>query len=657
MKFFFALLLMIAARLPAQNVEVYFNQRAEDYFLLGMRQYAQRDFKPALLSFQKSIGSYPMNHRITATMMMAAKTQYALKEYTTASALCDSIIVQFPTSLYLEDVFFTRGMCFYNQGNYVRTFAEMEHTFRIAQQRLNKEHSFKVIEHIAAEFFSVHQVDSAISASSNETIKNLLVVILAEKYFQNGNLDEATLCIERFNHTLSDQSLTFRIDRLKSRIEKGNLVRIGVLLPLLTSSSVETREKKIANEVLEGIQLAVSDYEDRTEPGQVSVELNIRDSEKDSAKIFSIISEWSDNSAIVAIIGPVFSNETIHAAKIAQEQSIPIISPTATDEGISSIGPFVFQANSTNGARGKTMAQYAVNVLGVKTIAVLGSAVQSSATQADSFIVEAKRLGADIIIDKRYKKGETDLRSSIRAIRVAASNLRPDYLVSLKGKMNVAEVTRKLVSLGIKFSYIDSMIATGGSVNLTPLFGDSAKKIADSLKLQTKKATLYVDSLNYPVTTIDLIYCPISNSNEIGVLTSQLTFYNIKAALLGSGDWNDANELDMNKRYTDGVIFGSDRWIEQHEQTKRIFSNYAQRYGKQISDNVMFGYDAMTMLIRQFNDSALSREQLADALTKVSDFTGMRNTISLTTDRVNSSLHILQYKNGAVSKLQTYSYH
>jgi hypothetical protein len=54
-----------------------------------------------------------------------------------------------------------------------------------------------------------------------------------------------------------------------------------------------------------------------------------------------------------------------------------IVSPTATDEGISSIGPYVFQANSTNGAKGKTMAQYAVNVIGAKSIAILGSASAS----------------------------------------------------------------------------------------------------------------------------------------------------------------------------------------------------------------------------------------------------------------------------------------
>ncbi|HAP36593.1 MAG TPA: hypothetical protein DCQ28_11880, partial [Bacteroidetes bacterium] len=243
-----------------------------------------------------------------------------------------------------------------------------------------------------------------------------------------------------------------------------------------------------------------------------------------------------------------------------------------------------------------------------------------------------------------------------RAIRDAAANLNPSYVVSLRGKLDAAEITRRLVSLGVRFSLIDSVIAKGSTLNLTPLFGDSARMIADQLKLPVKRVIPYLDSLQYPVSSIDVIFCPISNSHEIGVLSSQLTYYNINATVLGSGEWNDANELDINKRYTNGVIFGSDRWIERNEQTNRIFSKYAQRYSKTISDNVMFGYDVMSLIIHQFRDGVLTREQLAEALKTVTEFTGIRNTISLTKDRANSSLHILEYKNGAISKLQTYSY-
>jgi ABC-type branched-subunit amino acid transport system substrate-binding protein len=657
MKRLFFSLVFIASLLSAQDVEVYFNHSAEEYFLLGMRQYSQKEFKPALLSFQRSLFLYPGNHRTTASMIMAAKSDYALKNYSAAASMCDSILQLFPSSLYREDAYFTLGMCHYNQGEYWKTFEEMQRTYVIAQQRLNKEHSLKVIEHLAAEFFPEQEIDSLLVDSLHIEIKNLLRVILAERFFQGGRIDEAKQQISLFDPAAADQLLQFRINRVIARIDKGNLVRIGVLLPLQKENIAENREKKIVNEILEGIQLAVSDYEERTIPGQISLELDIQDSKKDSATIQSIITGWGEDNTIIGIVGPVFSAESMTAAVIAQERGIPIITPTASDEGISSIGPNVFQANSTNGAKGKTLAQYAVNILRAKTIAVLGSSLQSAATQADSFIAEAKRLGAAVLVDRRFRRNETDLRQHVRAIRLESYNLRPDYVLSLKGKINLGEATRKLLSVGVKLSYIDSVLANGGLFNFTPFFGDSAKAVADTLRLPAKKTLIYMDSLHYPVTAVDLVYCPISNSHEIGVITSQLTFFNIKATVLGSGDWNDANELDLNKRYAEGAIFGSDRWIERDDRTQRIYTKYAMKYGKQISDNALYGYDVMSLLIHQFSEGSLSREQLSASLATVFEFPGIRNAVTLNPDRVNSSLHILQYKNGAVTKMQTYSYH
>ncbi|MFZ4619860.1 MAG: ABC transporter substrate-binding protein [Bacteroidota bacterium] len=657
MKHVLMMVLVTATWLYGQEQEVYFNQLSEDYFLLGMRQYSQKDFKPALQSFRGSIASYPLNHRITASKVMEIKSLYALKSFFEASQLCDSLLAQFPMTMYREDILFTRGMCYYNLGDISRTFTEMVETYSIAKEHLNKEHSYRVLENITSEFLNEQQIEASISDTTVGEIKNILLVILAEKYAQGARIDDAKFRLAQVDKTIADQSLLFRMNRLGSQLERGNLVRIGVLLPLFKSTALESREKKVATEVLEGIQLAVSDYEERMVPGQVSMELDVQDSGKDSTTIANILSNWSNNNSVSAIVGPIFSDETVTAARIAQRFSIPIISPTATDEGISSIGKFVFQANSTNGAKGKTMAQYAVSVLGAKSIAILGSASVQTSVQADSFIAEAKRLGATIVTDRRYRKGESDLRSYVRAIRSEAATLKPDYVMSLHGKTNIAEVTRKLVSVGIRFSYIDSVMASGGVFNFTPFFGVNAKKVADSLKLPVRRTAIYIDSLKYPVTDLDMIYCPISSGHEIGVITSQLTFYNIRAVLLGSNEWNDANELDLNKRYADGVIIGSDRWIERDERTTRLYGKYSSRFGKPISDNVLFGYDAMSMLIRQFSSGALSREQLADALGALAQTDGIRNAISFRPDRVNSALNFLQFKNGTMSKLQTYSYH
>ncbi|MBI2430001.1 MAG: ABC transporter substrate-binding protein [Ignavibacteriales bacterium] len=642
--------------LPAQDIEVYWNRQAEDYFLLGMRQYNQKDFKSAVQTFQNSIASGEMNHRITASTIMKAKTLYGLRNFSEAASVCGSFIARFPSSAYKEDAHFTRGMCFYNLGLYRETVAEMETVLVIAQQWKNQDHAVKMIEHVAFEFLAEAEIDSIIHHTRNDTIKGQMSVTLAERYFSAGDNDRAKTLIENVAVLLLDPASQQRINRLRGRIERGNLVRIGVLLPFLSSSPTETRDRKVATEVLEGIQLALSDYEENVAPGQVSVELKVRDSERRSDSIRSAIASFTEDDKVVGIIGPIFSDEAMAAASAAHEAMIPLVSPTATDDSITQVGDFAFLANSTSGMRGKILAQYAVKEMGGKNIAILASEAQFSKAQADSFAAEAIQSGATIVADRRYSRGAVDLREHFKAIRSAGAQLQPDYIVSFKGKMKSADVTRLLLSYGIRRSAIDSVLEKGGEMNITPFVGARVQELADTLKLPYKKTLLYIDSLHYPVSTIDIVFSPINSSQQIGVISSQLAYYNIKAAILGTSEWYNIHELDMNRRYADGATFGSDRWIEQEGQTKRIFATYSQKYGKQANDNVLFGFDVMSLMIQLMNDGALTREQMKEALTKVVNFTGIRNTITFTQRRVNGSLHILQYKNGVVSKLRTYTY-
>ena len=71
---------------------------------------------------------------------------------------------------------------------------------------------------------------------------------------------------------------------------------------------------------------------------------------------------------------------------------------------------------------------------------------------------------------------------------------------------------------------------------------------------------------------------------------------------------------------------------------------------------MLFGYDAMSLVLTQILNGGTTRERLTDLLGKVSDFPGYHSKISLTENRVNSYLHILQYKKGKISKIDEVYY-
>jgi tetratricopeptide (TPR) repeat protein len=646
---------LYAFTLAQTQEEVYFNQYAEDYFLLGMRQYSQKDFKNALQSFRSGIVSYPQNHRISAATVMAAKTYYALKYFDSSLVILDSFLVQFPNSLYKEDALFTRGMCYYNQGNYHSTMEQMIKVASGAQQRLNQVHSRNVIDHIIREFYSVDSTEQLYQQLEKGTLKNLIGLFLAEKQFSLDHQDRTALLIKEVQPDVLDEIYHQRYYRLRARSDKSNVVKVAVLLPLQRSTIEDSRDKRIASDVLDGIQFALREYEG-TSTQHISVVLDVRDSERKLEVIQKQLDTISIDKNIIGIIGPLYRDETIHASVIAQQKKIPLITPTATDDGIAQIGDYIFQTNTTNSMKAKLLAQYAVRVLNAQRIAVLGANAPQSNANADSFIVEAKRLGATIISDIRYEPGQSDLRPIMKKLRTIAANASAEFSVSMTGKLNTIEVTRKLLSLGVRSQLIDSMITKNGSINLTQIFGVHAKQIADSLKLATRTVTVPYDSLDLPITSIDYIFCPIASKAEIGIITSHVALFNIKTHILGLSEWFDTNELDMNKRYADGIVIGSEKWIEPSEYTNKIFSRFAQRFGRQPNDNVLFGFDVMTLVLDIFNEGVLTREDLTASLNKVAQFNGIRSTISLQYKRTNTYLNILQYKNGKITKIDSITY-
>jgi len=447
-----------------------------------------------------------------------------------------------------------------------------------------------------------------------------------------------------------------RARSLLVRLQSGTSVKLGVILPLMQKTDGALREKKLANEILDGIKYAVDEYNLKNSKQGVTVVVDVRDSEKDPIVAAREIQPWLDDKEFIGIVGPVFSYEVSPVAGIANSRKIPLITPTATDNGIAAVGDYIFQANPDYATRGKAMAQYAVLKLGLKDLAVVAPSFQPSSAIADSFVAESIRLGARIISDKRYLKGATDLRYLFSAMRSEGAVFGEEQSIDFKGTVSYPEIIKRLTSVGARKSTIDSLAEKQGKVVVQRLFGQKGKAIADSLGIPLIVEPFYLDSLQYPVTSIQAVFSPISNSSEIGIITSQLTYYNIRTTLLGTGEWNDPTELDFNKRYADGVIFSSDRWIENSYAYSQFTAQFTQATQRQPTDNVLFGYDAMSLVLAQIQNGGTTRERLTELLGKVSDFPGYHSRISFTESRVNSFLHILQYKKGKISKIDEIFY-
>jgi hypothetical protein len=441
-----------------------------------------------------------------------------------------------------------------------------------------------------------------------------------------------------------------RLGKLINSVAERSRVKIAALLPLMQRSDPSAM-KEIGNDVYDGIVFAADQYaSDPTH--RVRVGIDVRDTERDPLKAGRLVRELARDPEIIGIVGPVFTMTTQAAAESAQSAAIPLVTPTATGNGIASAGHFAFQANPDFETRGRAMARYAVQSRGFSRLAVLAPNDGRGRAMAEAFIREATSLGARIIGTEWYPRGTSDLKSQLRSLRHAGMLDAADPLIPFTGRLKHADLL-KLVDLGIPTRRLDSLMAKGNRVNATLLLGPQARVRLDSVKFPFIFEEPHLDSLEYPVNAIEGLYAPISGPEEIGVVSSQVVYFHFLTQVLGSMEWNNIAELDVNKRYCDAVVFESDSYLDTVVSTSsELEKTFFMRYHKKLSRNALYGFDCARLVLSLIMDGATTRTTLANALGHVMAFQGVHGKIGLYPHRVNSWLSILQYSGDQIQRLE-----
>ena len=222
---------------------------------------------------------------------------------------------------------------------------------------------------------------------------------------------------------------------------------LGVILPIYQNDTNYNRVEPSV-EILEGIKFAVSEYNNENNN---KIGLLIRDSERKTEKIKTIKEEFDKINSLKAIIGPVYSDEVKAALEIFKNSDIPIISPTATENDLTSSYPNFFQANPSFILRGKIMAQYIYFVENKKKMAILSPEEGYSSSVTNVFKNEFIKLGGKIIIEVTYSSNSYDLSSQISKIQARVKDIQGLY-VPLTDKSDASIILSQLEQQGINLT-------------------------------------------------------------------------------------------------------------------------------------------------------------------------------------------------------------
>jgi ABC-type branched-subunit amino acid transport system substrate-binding protein len=631
---------------------VEYSDDAETLFARGVKEFSAGADQAAAVTFGRVIAYHPRSQRVTAAYVMRGKALFRSGENLECAKVLKTFLGLYPASTYVPDADLMLGQVYERIGRHEEALQALLESRRL----LTAESPRHLVHEIGAAIDSVVDRDFSPSAlarfvreSQQPDERALLWLKIAEREIALQNVTAAAIALDSLTQRYGGSGLQPRMAALRSRIAMRSSIKLGVLLPLMRSSEPSAM-KEIGNEVYDGILFAFEHYV--ADPSaRVKVVLETRDTEREVSLAIRGMEDLASDKDVVGVIGPVFSATTLAAARVAATRGIPMITPTANANGIAAAGPTVFQANPDYETRGRVMARYAVADRKLSTLAVLAPRDSYGRFLAEAFIKEATRLGARVVATEWYERGTSDLKSQLRALREAGLKAAADPSIPFGGKLSRQDMM-KLVDLGVPVKRIDSLLARGSIVSSRWLLGPGGPRAVDSLGIAATLAEILTDSLEIPVQTIEGLYIPISGPEEIGVVTSQVVYFNFRTEILGSGEWNNFGELNANRRYCTKVIFESDTAIDSADTRYEDFTReFAARFKKRPSRNTLYGYDTAELVLHVIRNGATTREAVARALAAVGWYRGIHAAVGFSPGRVNTHLSILQFNGEVIRKI------
>ncbi|MCM3726781.1 ABC transporter substrate-binding protein [Neobacillus cucumis] len=269
--------------------------------------------------------------------------------------------------------------------------------------------------------------------------------------------------------------------------EKGGTIKIGANLELSGGVASYGQSAK------EGIELAIEEINKKGIDGK-KLELVTVDNKSDAAEATSGALKLATQDKVVAMIGAATSTNTLAQVQIAQDNKIPLITPTATNATITfkdgKLNDFVFRTCFIDPFQGTVAANFATNDLKAKSAAVLiDSSSDYSKGLAASFKKAFKANGGKIVAEEAYVAKDTDFHSTLTRIKAA----NPDYVFLPGFYEEVGLIVKQAREIGLTVPFMggdgwDSpkLVDIAGAASLENTYitnhyssGDSDKKVQD----------------------------------------------------------------------------------------------------------------------------------------------------------------------------------
>ena len=337
------------------------------------------------------------------------------------------------------------------------------------------------------------------------------------------------------------------------------------------------------------------------------VNLRVADTRADAALALLRTQQAINQDSVVAVIGPIMSAPaaTVAAWLGSNFQNIPMLTPTATDDGIAKMGPNIFQVNITMDNLAKSIADFATKCLNIREFAILSPLGGYGASMSQSFTTAVERRGASVVAFRNYEEGRPDYKTEF-------SLLRDVRFKQLNRRQNIARGANDL----------------------------------DAVNAKERRFYMQDSTFNIPG-----IFIPATNPGDAGLMAGQVAFNKISGVLLGASGWYGRELLIQGKRQVDSSYFSVPAMDmdEANDNFKKFASAFKERWGDEPGEDKVSGlsYDAANIV---FSSLAKKPASLTNAINNTADFPSVYGEIKFKRG-VNSNTKIVTVNKGKFETL------
>ena len=168
----------------------------------------------------------------------------------------------------------------------------------------------------------------------------------------------------------------------------------------------------------EGTQLAIQELNAAGGVLGRKFKLVTEDNQSKAGESATVVNKLIARDGAIAILGEVASSRSLEAAPICQQAGIPMISPSSTNPKVTETGDFIFRVCFIDPFQGTVMANFALNTLKAKRIAVFTDVKSDYSKGLAKFFKEGYAKGdGKVLVELDFNGGDKDFKAQLTAIK------------------------------------------------------------------------------------------------------------------------------------------------------------------------------------------------------------------------------------------------